>query len=241
MPKIRSLTMTAPQVRAIMREIEAPGTGMSRVSVPWDPQPKSRPFQIKGDKSGDWYTENPNYPRRGSMLNGRWRCPYAPGDMIAVRETFAIEDTFNYHGSHFLPTDGRPIERFDSAEGGWCFIPHYRATEPEPNLVNCGQAIENWDGRTRWVPSVRMPHKWSRLTLIVTDVQARRVQSIAEAEAMAMGVPQLAGSYRCSLSREWEHRYDKRSFWDSNPWVWFLFFRPIARNVDDVVAEMGDA
>ena len=41
-PSARSLTMAAPQVRALLREAEAPGTGMSRHAVPIRPQPEAR-------------------------------------------------------------------------------------------------------------------------------------------------------------------------------------------------------
>lgn len=188
MPKIRSLTMTTPQVRALLREAEAPGSGMSRHAVPVRKQPNkecdvlvssSISPQWEGGPPGVVFADSENW--EAVTCRELFWCPYAPGDMIYVRET-------------------------------------------------------PWAIRGDWIPS-RMPRWASRLTLIVTDVQARRVQSIAEAEAMAMGVPQLAGSYRCSLSREWEHRHGKRYPWSSDPWCWWLSFRPIARNVDDVVTD----
>lgn len=205
--QVRSLTMTAPQVRALIREAEAPGTGMSQVSVPWDPQPKSAPFQVEGNSSGDWYTADPNCPRH--MFNRRWRCPYAPGDMVYVCEDWAQPYS-----------EERNYETFYRADG-------------EKDLV--------------WRFGKVMPRWASRLTLIVTDVQAMRVQkAISCAEAIAQGVPKPANVLtidcdtpdpRQAYGRIWNARHGKRYPWSSNPWCWWLSFRPIARNVDDVEME----
>lgn len=198
MPNIRSLTMTAPQVRALLREAEAPGSGMSRHAVPVRKQPNkecdvlvssSISPQWEGGPPGVVFADSENW--EAATCRELFWCPYAPGDMIYVRET-------------------------------------------------------PWAIRGDWIPS-RMPRWASRLTLIVTDVQARRLrEAISCAQAIAEGVPRPANELtidcdtpdpRQSYGRMWDARHGKRYPWSSNPWVWFLFFRPIARNVDDVVAE----
>ena len=55
--------------------------------------------------SGAWCIE-------GRVMDGNnIKCPYGqPGDLLWVRETFVIENTYEYHGDHKLPKDGRPIK-----------------------------------------------------------------------------------------------------------------------------------
>ena len=112
------------------------------------------------------------------------------GDRLWVRETFCLEHRVELDQPPPF-TDGRPIrwefEGMESdPEGADMWLqPHYRATDPTPEL-----AYEDTDGEptVRWKPSLHMPRWASRITLEITDVRVERVQEITEKEAKAEGV-----------------------------------------------------
>ena len=109
-------------------------------------------------------------------------CPYGLiGDHLWVRETFVLEDTDE------MPTDGRPYREMEEpGEFGQLLVPHYRATEPEPHIVPLDLS-DSYDDRTRWHPSIFMPHWASRITLEVTNVRVERVQDITDDDAWEEG------------------------------------------------------
>ena len=136
------------------------------------------------------------------------KCPLGVvGDRLWVRETYCLEtdrDTESYPPPH---SDGRPVKWTDCPDWGRYWTqPHYRATDPTPEL-----AIDDIDGPgCRWRPSIHMPRWASRITLEITDVRVQRLQEISEEDAEAEGV---------FTSPKNGHG------WDSNPWVWAITFR----------------
>ena len=132
--------------------------------------------------------------------------------------------------------------------------PHYRATDPTPEL-----AYEDSDGEptVRWKPSIHMPRWASRITLEITDIRVERLQEITEKEAKAEGarkftnlppdpslypygneprwsmeepksVRECLGSARYAFANLWERLYAKKGLgWYDNPWVWVLTFRRV--------------
>ncbi len=184
-------------------------------------------------------------------------CKYEIGSLLWVRETFVIESTYEYHGDHKSPKDGRPIKEVkDDFDGYYCLIPHYRATEPEPNIVpSHSESRDEWDDSTVWSPSIYMPRWASRLTLRLTNVRAERVQDIKPDEAIAEGVNGaiccrfLESSPTANNLREaeihgfsgfWNSINEKRGYgWETNPWVWCLTFEVIHQNIDNFIAGLG--
>lgn len=158
-------------------------------------------------------------------------CPYGHiGDHLWVRETFVLESDLGWDIK--LPTD-RPIKTItdDYDNGEYHLIPHYRATEPEPNIVPEGQ--DSFDDRTRWTPSIFMPHWASRITLVITGIRVERLQEISEADAKAEGVKQVAINlsdntdatpYKEYYRQLWDSINGKKHPWESNPWVWVIEF-----------------
>lgn len=98
------------------------------------------------------------------------------GQAFWVRETFVLENTREYDvPADALPKDGRPVEVIQSdADGTYYLIPHYKATEPEPNIVPYDRE-DGSDDTTRWTSPVRMPQKFSRLRLQVVRKFAGRL------------------------------------------------------------------
>jgi hypothetical protein len=160
-------------------------------------------------------------------------CPYGePGDRLWVRETFAIECSVDGIDQPLPHDDGRPHRRHHHEHGeSWWQQPHYRATDPAPELC-----ITDKDGYevpgVQWKPSIHMPRWASRITLRVTSVRVERLQAITESDAWAEGVhPDWCGvdehGPRASFSALWDQINGARASWDSDPWVWVIGFERV--------------
>lgn len=213
----RPIIFSAPMVRALLAGRK---TQTRRVLKP-------QPNRLNGGKPlNDGYG---NY----SVADG-WR-PYRfrKGDRLWVRETWTPETD---RGIGYPPPhdDGRPI-RWDKDEEDvrYWTQPHYRATDPEPDLVYADS-----DGPTcRWRPSIHMPRWASRLTLVVTNVRAQRLQDISDDDAIAEGVEpwgsgtafvqledaQTYSTVRGCFAALWDSIHGPEA-WAANPWVVAISF-----------------
>ena len=175
-------------------------------------------------------------------------CPYGKlGDLLWVRETFVLENNYEYYSKYKLPTD-RPLQHHD----GFDLIPHYKATEPEPRIVDEDLMNDKWDDRTRWKPSIFMPRWASRITLEITDIRVERLQDISEEDAAAEGCRPYFDKENpvkvegCSMPMQ-PLVTPKESFqklwqsingnWKNNPFVWVIEFKVHNKNVDEVLNE----
>lgn len=183
---------------------------------------------------------------RGRHASGEYgdsfvKCPYGVvGDHLWVKETYVVESNQHIDSEAYYPppfTDGRPVNRVaeivDVADAYWeqC---HYKATDPNPELVN-----EHTDEMLGWRSPRFMPRWASRLTLELLGVRVERLQEISEEDALAEGVAStaifghgdtiIAGEYaRERFPRVWDALNAKRGYsWESNPFVWALTFRRI--------------
>lgn len=180
------------------------------------------------------------------------RLPYAPGDFLWVRETFALESCQEIGWYDPPHADGRPLRVCEDTEWGrWWEQPHYRATDREPEL-----AYGDGASGCRWKSSFFMPRWASRLTLRVTGVQMQRVRDINEEDAIAEGCrpffdhahPEMMGSYgdlpmaplRGPLDDfrdRWNNLNKACGYgWDANPWIVAVTFEAIYANIDAVIA-----
>lgn len=164
-------------------------------------------------------------------------CPHGnPGDHLWVRETFALQCNVEDDKPPF--SDSRPIKRFDNAdESGW-LQPHYRASDPQPEITcpenphhNCGSEDIC---ASPWQPSIHMPRWASRLTLEITNVRAERVHEITTEDIIAEGLSTSLREHdaevdlRDKFKSLWDSVYEKRGFgWDKNPWVWAITFKKL--------------
>lgn len=219
--KERPILFSAPMVRAILA-----GTKTQTRRAVKHPALATLSFVV--DCGDGWWGDE-----EGEV---RVRCPYGqPGDRLWVREAFAIENTYDYHGDHSIPGDGRPIQKRDNdPDGGYWLIPHYRATDGEPHIVSDDH--EEDDDRTRWRPSIHMPRWASRITLEIVSVGVERVQDISDADAFAEGIQHVVnqgqhddGTARGAYRALWESINGERS-WSVNPWVWVIEFHRMEVN-----------
>ncbi len=85
-----------------------------------------------------------------------------------------------------------------------------------------------------------MPRYVSRITLEITDIRVERLQDINRGDCMAEGCPFPNIAKETDpvkwFSDLWESINGPDS-WDKNPWVWVIEFKPIIKNVDQVLAE----
>ena len=231
----RPILFSAPMVRALL---DGRKTQTRRVFKPHGFNFYTHPV------SGDRYEE---HNREGITGCGPMRAfgygeglygylPYAPGDRLYVRETWAYWPLVGEH------------DRIDGCT--------YRATDED----DCANRLFDW------IPSTHMPRWASRLTLIVTDVRVERLQSISEADAIAEGIervdyagddPAYAGTFgwksyeTCpdgtphphavvpnqspvTSYRELWNTINGAGAWDKNPWVVAVSFDVTPCNIDKI-------
>lgn len=246
--KERPIIFSGPMVRAIL---EGRKTQTRRVIKP---QPSDAWMREAVTDWSEYYK-----PTRVGLKKYLWIChptenkeivcPYGkPGDRLWVRETFVLEQDVDENEPPF--SDGRPLMRNNDMEAEWAWLrPHYRATDPTPEL-SCEGAPHQCDGREpccHWKPSIFMPRWASRITLEITNIRVQRIQGISEADAIAEGVRQLRDGSGTYAGREgpgdlvtpwltakeafadgWNSINAKRGYsWESNPWVWVITFKKL--------------
>lgn len=161
------------------------------------------------------------------VADPRLECPYGqPGDLLYVRETF--QPLFAEGFEH--ESEDRPD--YDTGHG---YSVSYPATHGIQEFVNADDELSD-----RCWPSIHMPRWASRITLEITDVRVERLQDISEKDAEAEGCDFAEGcddgyqdaSAYAQFSRLWDSIYGT---WADNQWVWVIEFRPILKNVDEVL------
>ena len=160
------------------------------------------------------------------------KCPYSPGDILYVRETW------NY--GYFDGSDDylRTMTWFVATKTDYsCVMKHcchyvYRADFTGEEQSEMG--IEHDDGNFRidWRPSTNMPKEAARLFLRVKGVRVERLHRITvDDEIFREGIQ---ADYDISAFHEfWDTTLkpaDRSHYgWDANPWVWAIEFERISR------------
>ena len=232
------ILMSAPMVRAILREIDQPGTGKTQTRRVINPQP------VGPLKGGEHLQGVPGMFRVGDTIwpinfytsvvsnkpgpHPEWvkeHVKIAIGDRLYVREAWRVTKALD----DVAPRD---IDRTT--------MPEWLATDP--NL---------YAGRKR--PGMHLPRWASRITLIVTDVRVQRLQEISWEDAEAEGVWHASQEYREQVciwryapsrlrqlriehfAKLWNSLNADRGYgWDANSWIAAYTFRPILGNIDQV-------
>lgn len=168
------------------------------------------------------------------------RPPYETEDRLYVRETFTLEHCVEGEAPPFAdrrPMKGRDIDDVDGETPIWV-QPHYRATDPAPDLScdrpGCAQCRDH-DMGPHWVPSIHMPKWASRIWLEVISVRVERLHAITGEGCLAEGAAGGHGSvpgyaYNASPMEHFRHIWQSingNESWADNPWVWVVEFRRI--------------
>lgn len=194
---------------------------------PMKPQP-----EINGDRinfsfrKGSSHSNLP-FPCSDYSLAIR-KCPYGKvGDRLFVKETFCLEHQVESdQGPPF--NDGRPIRWFDDGIpvetrgfGDTWTQPHYRATDPMPELY-----YEDSDGDepiVKWCPPQNMPEWASRITLEITDIRVERIAEISPRDVRKEGF----GTTPLFMDA-WNSIYGEKGFgWHTFCWVWVIGFKRV--------------
>ena len=136
----------------------------------------------------------------GSVLPPTSPCPYQPGDILYVRETWKQAPPGCARGTPYL----------------------YKADEV--------QYTTDANAKEPWRPSLHMPKEAARIFLRVVNVRVDRLQNITEDDAFAEGAQTTASfqSTRFVFRDIWDKTIsekNKTSFsWDANPYVWVIEF-----------------
>jgi hypothetical protein len=236
----KPILFSAPMIRAIMREIEQPGTGKTqdrqvlkvsrKQQEEWNPNLSVCPTARLVENNGLWVQFD--HPRGGPYTG--IRCPFVPGDLLWVRETWGV----SCHPHHVNGwRDGIEYRADETRERGGGELPLYEVAVPE------GVDLDDYpDG---WRLSRSMPRWASRITLEVTDVRVQRLQDISEEDAKAEGVELTEtvrgrrcwhASHRAAFASLWNSINDPEA-WEANPWVSCISFRPHLKNIDAFIAE----
>lgn len=135
------------------------------------------------------------------------------GDILYVRETWAIQSMKNY---------GKRVK----------FL--YKA-EPNKELREVALSESRYDDMLKysfkngWQPSLFMPKEAARIFLEVTDVRIERIQGITYEETLEEGLKTGYDGWTLGFKDLWDSTLKKEQLelysWDSNPWVWVIEFK----------------
>lgn len=246
MRKEGTISFQTPMIRAILREIEQPGTGKT--------QTRRVAKFVTENRGGLFYIHNAHGGVIGAsdadvVAYGPNYAPYQVGDRLWVREAWRVSKTADAK----KPRDITPrlmttLYEAGGSMGGITKPPENSirpASEYVPDL-RYPESMPDWVGRYR--PPMFMPRWASRLTLIVTDVRVQRLQGISEEDARAEGVERDTDGWRdylmpatqcCASAKEcfrtlWNSINGEKHPWNSNPWIVAVTFRPVLGNIDNI-------
>lgn len=264
------ILFSAPMVRAILREIEKPGTGKTqtrRLLTPQPPEwatfcqePHMPNIEHRWVPSGLWRwseeEQNPPRPLRQWPVDEE-------GEQYWLRPPFSRRDRLWVREEHFQfgHWEIDPGKRTKGGREKWRFVPD----RPEVVLVPPEEyrsarhvhdpATPAWHKRLGRF----MFRKHSRLTLYVSDVRVERLQDISEADARAEGAYIAKASRRvaddyttmamagiwfpnaCAWYADLWNRINGPGAWEANPWVVAYSFVPRLGNIDTLPATLQEA
>lgn len=206
---------------------------------------------LKGRKDVNFGCELAPCELAGEINQGNFdNSPYAPGDLLWVRES-GILTPGRAGGSDLFRHDVPQTEAT-----GFFWVRDTLAWGAGYSAAGCSRAAALATGGSKVVPSIHMPRWASRLTLEVTDVRVERLQDISEDDAEAEGVTKVKDhcyvvrgfgydeSGLCHsratipFAQLWDSLNEARGVgWDVNPWVVAVTFKPHAANVDALLSQ----
>ncbi|WP_417625321.1 hypothetical protein [Paremcibacter congregatus] len=187
----KPIPFSAPMIKALLREIENPGTGKTQTRRIIKPQPMASGFydgEVRMEKIYMPDSSDPDCYARfsadavggGAITEETIRSPYAPGDLLYVRESY-------FQRGHWEPVNGKKTK---GGKQKWEFTPESH----EIQFAEPGEYRKARDAKDPFTVTWHkrlgrfMPRRYSRITLEVTDVRVQRLQDISEEDAKAEGV-----------------------------------------------------
>lgn len=234
------ILFSAPMVRALLREIEQPGSGKTQTRRVIKAQPRG-PLK-EGDRV---YPAIPGMYQVGDTI---WPIDHhtnvvsnKPGphpDWVTEHVKIAVDDRLYVREAWCSDTrnDGIKPSEIATTEPIWF------------SADGAGFNITDWSIRSsKNRPGMFLPRWASRITLIVTDVRVQRLQEISSGDAAAEGVEhdsdgwrdyQMPGTQCCANARAsfrtlWDSLNADRGYgWEANPWICAITFEPKRGNID---------
>ncbi len=205
------ILFSAPMVRAILREIEQPGTGKTqtrRVLDAWCDDPPA--FVDNGvvtacDQNDQLY---------------RWPRTNAAGDRLYVRET--LQAASNDQGKRWwsYAADGKDV---------WPLTEWMKTRDSIPSIH-----------MPRWASRITLIATDVRVQRLQEISEADALMEGVEQDSDGWRDYQMPATQCCPTAREsfrslWDSLNAERGHgWDANPWVAAYTFRPILGNIDEV-------
>lgn len=234
----KGIRMVAPMVRALLREIEQPGTGKTQTRRVLSSKDGSERLICRSCGCGerDWRREGHRSPNcKGHLEWVACDLPrYRVGDRLYVREAWRV----SIKHDEMAPSNLAP-RSMTVMFGAGGSIANQSNGKWEPDNTYPAE-LPRWAGRLR--AGMHMPKWASRITLIVTEVRVQRLQEISEEDAIAEGCkpddqslnPNEIGPARSIFEALWDSLNPDRAPWEINPWVAAYTFRPILGNIDAI-------
>lgn len=210
-------------------EVVAALAGEVCVVRPVQPQPPDETTLVSQSCNPGWFAYKEWETRKGDeclTLAALGACPFGPpGTALRVRETWCAHWWLGQPGGIAL-VDGSDIPQDDGTASVACednpLHLYYRATYGKLPPF----------GHIKWRPSSQMPAWASRLSVRLTGVEVRQVQTIKDSEFLAAGVkhPYYAdgtcgsrfGLRQVVFPEWWDARHRRAPYrWQDNPHCWF--------------------
>lgn len=171
-------------------------------------------------------------------------------DQLWFKETYAIlcrEFPCEYHEDEHPPENG-----YDAA--------HYVEYRADTGNAHPGdwpeEEAKGNDEAPKWLSSMYMPRKYSRITVPIVNVRVERLQDISIEDAKAEGASKVwhwhkgrdpkhwprsvLNPYVANYSVLWDEINAKRGMgWDVNPWVWVYEFPKYSNLEVNTVCSLG--
>lgn len=228
------ILFSAPMVRALLREIENPGTGKTQTRRTIKPQPTASGTVTLGDRAieaAEWQI------REGKFIQ------INEGDRLYVREAWRVSRMHD----QVAPRDLKPRTMTVFFEAGGSIANQDAPGDWKPAVWPEVAERPDWAGKFR--QAMHMPRWASRITLEVTGVKVERLQDCSEVDAVAEGIERAswrsdkwlnylhpAGAFVEPI-QSYQSLWDSINgpgAWDKNPWVAAYTFRPILGNIDQI-------
>jgi hypothetical protein len=203
-PRERPILFSAPMVRAILSGAKSQTRRVVRID--------NAPITEAAAKACRHQRGIPANAVNVRMCGSYVKCDAPPGSATVSSR---VECPYGAPGDHLF------VREMHTIVNGGCF---YRADGPWPPA---------YGAEPKWKPSIFMPRRLSRITLVVESVRVERVQAISEDDAKAEGVETLT-AFECDVADGSDARarfgglwrkINGAESWDANPFVWVIGFR----------------